>query len=483
MKKLEDTIAAISTPAGSGGIAVLRLSGPRAIEIVAPLFNGAVKLIDAESHKAYIGNIPVFAPEGLKNKSNEKNHEKYALFDEVIVTVFRAPRSYTREDVVEISCHGGYLLSRKILEKLIDRGARLAEPGEFTKRAFLNGRFDLNQAEAVGDIIQAASEMSLKSALSQFQGALSNKINKLRKGLIEACSLIELELDFAEEDLVFPEFKEIENKIYGIKKEIKNLLDSYLRGRILRDGAKLVIVGKPNVGKSSLLNALLKIDRAIVTEIPGTTRDVLEESLNIRGFLFRAVDTAGVRETQNVVEKEGVNRTLNQVENADIVLVLFDASQKIDSQDVQFVERIGRLIDDSRQFGQNVIAVLNKIDLPQKTFKNEVIRRFGFSDTLEISAKELLGFNELEQALVKKAFGKEKVDLIDPLVSNIRQKQALENAAQALILATQTLKKRMSAEFVAVDVRDAIKKLDEIIGEVSTEEILGNIFENFCIGK
>lgn len=468
MTFLNETIAAISTPAGSGGIAVVRVSGSNAIGIVDNVFRGKDRLSEVESHKALLGRIE----QPSKNDSG--------FLDEVLVTVFRAPNSYTAEDVVEISCHGGHFLTQRILELMVEQGARLAEPGEFTQRAFLSGRLDLSQAEAVADIIRAKTDLSLKAALSQFQGVFSKRIKEMREDLIEVCSLLELELDFAEEDVEFANKDEVASRLAKTIQNIENFLETYKRGKILREGAKLVIAGKPNVGKSSLLNALLKEDRAIVTEIPGTTRDVLEEQLDIHGVLFRVVDTAGVRGTKDKIEQLGVERTLEQIKEADILLFLFDGSSPLDQRDVELIKRVLFLRKNSEQNG--LVAAINKIDLGKNFSIEQVKKLLGIGEVLEISAKEHQGLKELESVFVNQTVGKETLNG-EPVVTNIRQKQALISAIDSLRAAHESLKKGLSSEFVALDLRQALDRLGEIIGEVTTEDILGNIFSKFCIGK
>jgi tRNA modification GTPase len=403
--------------------------------------------------------------------------------DEVIVTLFRAPNSYTREDVVEISCHGGSYISRKILELVVERGARIARPGEFTQRAFLNGRLDLSQAEAVAEIIRAKTELSLKAALSQFQGVLSRYVKDIRQNLIEICSLLELELDFAEEDVEFADRSEIETKLQKATGEIKSFLSTYDRGKILREGAKLVIVGKPNVGKSSLMNALLKEERAIVTDIPGTTRDVLEEQLDIRGVLFRVVDTAGFRESKDKVEREGVRRTTKKIQEADIIIFLFDGSEPLSVEDVKLVEQVFSIRNKTDGLENGFAWAINKIDLERKITISEIRKQIGESPILEISAKEHLGFRELEDTLIKLALGNESYDQDEPVVTNIRQRQALLTCLESLAAARSSLAQGLSSEFVALDLRAALEQLGEIIGEVTSEDILNNIFSKFCIGK
>lgn len=477
MKSLDDTIAAIATARGSAGIAVIRISGARAIQIADEIFVGKIRLREGVSQRAYLGKLISPDPEGIEKSRSS------AFQDEVLITLFRAPKSYTREDVVEISCHGGEFLSQKILELLLKRGCRLADPGEFTQRAFLNGRLDLTQAEAVSDIIRAKTDLSLKAALSQFEGIFAKRIRGLRQQLIDICSLLELELDFAEEDVQFADREEVKTRLLNVLAEVEAFLDSYRRGKILREGVKLAIVGKPNVGKSSLLNALLREERAIVTEIPGTTRDVLEEQLSLGGLLFRVVDTAGLRETSDIVEREGVTRTLKQISSADIALLVFDGSEELSVQDNQLVQQVFSLRGPA-QSQNNIIAVINKIDLHTRIDKNKLKDDIGDLQVVEISAKEMIGLDSLEKALVDLTVGKESLILNgDPVVTNLRQKDALDRALLALNLALKSLKDQISSEFVAIDLRSALDCLGEIIGEVTTEDILGNIFSKFCIGK
>ena len=469
---LEDTIAAVSTPSGVGGIAVLRVSGPAALEVVDKVFRGKVVLRDAESHRAYFGRI-------VADDEASGRPEQERFVDDVVVTVFRKPNSYTGQDVVEISCHGGPYLTRKILNLLLRAGARLAEPGEFTQRAFLNGRMDLSQAEAVADLIRARSELNLRAAQSQYTGVFSRRIQELRSQLIEYSSLLELELDFAEEDVEFANREELRERLGEIVQAVDRLLGTYERGKVLREGAKLVIVGRPNVGKSSLLNALLREDRAIVTEEPGTTRDVLEEQLDIRGLLFRVVDTAGVREAVSRIEKEGVLRTLRQVQEADILLLLLDGSRPFGKADDALVQKV---LADRNGDGRLLVAI-NKIDLPRKLTRTTVTERVGPYPVVEISAKHEQGLEELEAALVEVALNGTPFSGDEALVVNLRQKRGLEEARDSLSRALQTLDAGLSSEFVAVDLRAAMDALGSLIGEVTTEDILGNIFANFCIGK
>ncbi|MFQ5863743.1 MAG: tRNA uridine-5-carboxymethylaminomethyl(34) synthesis GTPase MnmE [bacterium] len=482
MYNQEDTIVAISTPLGAGGIAVVRLSGPSAISIVEPIFRGKVRLLQAESHKAYWGRI-VMPSKDEEGKSSEKSKPGGEFLDEVVVTIFRTPNSYTKEDIVEISCHGGQFLSRKILELLLDLGARLAQPGEFTQRAFLNGRFDLSQAEAVADIIHAKTEWSLKTALSQYQGALSRNVENIRQSLIEICSLLELELDFADEDVEFADRGEIEQKLKRTAEDIKAFLCTYERGKILREGAKVVIVGKPNVGKSSLLNALLKEERAIVTEVPGTTRDVLEEQIDIRGVLFRLVDTAGICKSGDKVEQEGVRRAESQIKEADIILFVFDGSSLLTTHDFELINQVFTIRKPRRESQNGFVGLINKIDLERKLGREALKKQLGGYRILEISAKEHLGFRELEDTLIKLVLGNQGFSQDEAILTNVRHKQALNLALTSLEAALNSFVHGLSSEFVALDLRAALDHLGEVIGVVTTEDILSNVFSNFCIGK
>lgn len=467
------TIAAVATPPGSGGIAIVRLSGPDAISVAAQIYRGTVPLQEAESHRVHLGEIIIPPPTSSQPQQPE-------MLDEVLITVFRAPASFTGEDVVEISCHGGLYLTRRILDLVVSRGARLAERGEFSMRAFLNGKLDLTQVEAVADLIAARTAFGLGAATAQYQGALSRKVSSLRVKLIDICSLLELELDFSEEDVELASKDMIAKQLQQAEGAVSELVATYRRGRVSREGARLVIVGKPNVGKSSLMNALLKMDRAIVTELPGTTRDVIEELLDIRGVLFRLIDTAGIRATDNVVEKSGVMRSLEQIKLADVILVVFDGSTELDAEDEIVIARIRKESADARRA---IVAVLNKMDL-KSVVKNQQLRKRVHADSIvRISATEHLGMESLETALLRAAVGSEDRVQGDAMVTNIRQRNALERGRASLLDAYQSLMGGLSGEFVAADLHDAIDAIGEIVGEVTTEEILDNIFSKFCIGK
>ncbi len=447
----EDTIIALATPAGVGAISVIRVSGPLSFSTIDNIFKGKSKISEAATHTIHYGKI---LDEGGE------------VVDDVLVSIFKSPNSYTGEDSIEISTHGSSIISEKIIALLLNYNLRLAEPGEFTKRAFLNGRMDLTQAEAVADIINSRTDASLRGARNQLDGILSQKVDSLREKLIHTSSLIELELDFAEEDIEFMSIKEILANIEKIKNEIENLLKTFSFGRIIRDGVNVALVGKPNVGKSSLLNYLLKEARAIVSEIPGTTRDVIREELSIDGILFRLFDTAGIRSTEDSIEKEGVLRSREAIKNADIILLLDDYRQGF-SEDLY-----GELL--TLGLEEKILKVINKIDLGKINDS-----RFDVG----ISAKTGEGIDSLFSALKLKAIGIQNYTEKTAVVSNIRHYSALQKAKEFLDSANNSISQKLSGEFIALDLRNAENSLGEIIGKVTSEDILNNIFTKFCIGK
>lgn len=447
----DDTITAIATPQGVGAISVVRVSGPDSFRVIDKIFKGKKKIAESQSHTIHYGKI--FSSGG-------------EVLDDVLVSVFRKPNSYTGEDSVEISTHGSPLIAQKIIELLLNNDVRLAEPGEFTKRAFLNNKIDLAQAEAVADIINSRTEASLRGARNQLDGLLSKKINFLREELINISSLVELELDFAEEDIEFVSFEEISNKIKSIIMEIDNLLDSYSFGKVMRDGVNVAIVGKPNVGKSSLMNYILKESRAIVSHIPGTTRDIIREEASIDGILFKFFDTAGIRSTSDEIEREGVKRSREAVQNSDVVIFVNDITSGFDAD---IYNEILRLVPEEK-----IIKVFNKTDL--KKPENQTA---GVS----ISALTGDGIDEMMKLLKEKAFGSHTYTEKSAVVSNLRHYNALKKAKESLGLALESVDKKMSGEFIAADLRNAENQLGEIIGKVTTDDILNNIFSNFCIGK
>ncbi len=447
----DDTIVALATPFGVGAISVIRVSGEKSIETIDKIFIGKIKLEHCRSHTIHYGKI--------LDSSNE-------LIDDVLVSIFISPHSYTGEDSVEISSHGSVLIVEKIIKVIVENGARLAEPGEFTKRAFLNGRIDLAQAEAVADVINSRNEASFRGARNQLNGLLSQRVNFLRESLINISSMIELELDFAEEDLEFVSLPQVLEKLYSIENEIDELLDSYSFGRIIKDGINVALVGKPNVGKSSLLNYLLKEKRAIVSEIPGTTRDIIREEVAINGILFTLYDTAGMRTTHDEIEKEGVSRSVETVKNADVVVFLNDALTGF-TEDLY--QQLKSITEEKR-----IINVLNKIDL---------VTDSNIPSDVKISAKTGEGIDELFDKLKEKALGTGNYSEKTAIVTNIRHFNSLKKAKEFIENARESIKERLTGEFIAVDLRNAEDTLGEIIGRVTTDDILNNIFIKFCIGK
>lgn len=448
----EDTIVALATPVGVGAISVIRISGPKSINVVDKIFFGKIKIENAASHTLHYGNI----------KNQDDQH-----IDDVLISIFRAPNSYTGEDSIEISTHGNPFITQKIIELLIsDIDIRLAEPGEFTKRAFLNNRIDLAKAEAVADVIGSRTEASFRGARNQLDGFLSSKVNDLRSQLINSSSYIELELDFAEEDIEFVNQDELLKRIDAIIIEIDTLMESYEFGRVIRDGVNVAIVGKPNVGKSSLLNYILKESRAIVSEIPGTTRDVIREEVSIDGILFRLFDTAGIRLSEDTIEKEGIIRSQETVRNADVVIFLEDVTQG-ESKEL-FVDLLNFTSQDK------IIKVSNKIDLD---------KNLEVSSDIKISAKTGEGIDKLFVKLKQKTLRSSNYTEKTAIVTNLRHHNCLKKSRENLINARESILKKMSGEFISVDLRNAEMNLAEIIGEVTSEDILNNIFMKFCIGK
>jgi len=471
-----DIIVALATPVGDGAISIIRISGDNSFEKVNSIFEGKINLNDASTHTLHYGNII--------SKSGD-------VIDDVLVSVFRNPNSYTGEDSVEISSHSSIIVVKNIIEELVERNVRLAEPGEFTKRAFLNGKMDLTQAEAVADIINSRTEASLRGARNQLDGMLSQKIESLRKELIDTTSLIELELDFAEEDLEFVAKKKVIKGIQKIVIEIEKLLATYSFGRVVRDGVNVAIVGKPNVGKSSLLNYILKESRAIVSEIPGTTRDVIREEVSIDGILFKLFDTAGIRLTEDAIEKEGVKRSRDAVKNSDVVILIDEVVNGIPKE--LFNELI-ELIDSER-----IITVLNKLDLvsddasPKGTPLEGSARQPNSDRSLseaemagadvKISVLNGTGMGELLEMLKMRSLGTHSFTEKSAVINNVRHYDALSKAKLDLTDALSSLKSGLSGEFISVNMRAAEDALGEIIGVVTTDDILNNIFHNFCIGK
>jgi len=454
---LNDTIAAIATPPGEGAIAVIRISGPSSIAIADRVFHGRTALAGARGFTVHYGTI------------GESDGQPV---DQVLATLFVAPHSYTGEDVVEISCHGGMFLAQRILALLVKGGARQAEPGEFTRRAFVNGKMDLAQAEAVADMIRARSERMRKASFQQLEGRLGDRVRALRAEMMDLCSLLEVDLDFSEEGLSVIVPEEIERRLRAIDNALEEMVNSFEQGKLAREGVEVVLVGKPNAGKSSIFNALLKEERAIVTPLPGTTRDSLEESLTIGGMLFKIHDTAGLRETEDLAETEGVKRSQAIMERADILLDVIDAATPLDRGEVAGWRRgIGP--------SQQCLAVYNKIDLVGSQAARELADE---PESVAVSARTGEGIDKLRECLIEMVRGKE-VETVSIGVTNRRHAESLMKARESLSTAIGSLKKGATNEFIAFDVRDAANHLAEITGEITSEEILNEIFKKFCIGK
>jgi len=458
----EDTISAVATAVGDGGIGIIRLSGKNAVEIAAALFQSAKEKnisVGMGGH-LYYGHII--------------DPDKGFIVDEVVLIVMKAPHSYTREDVVEIQCHGGPVVLRQILALTLRYGARLAEPGEFTKRAFLNGRLDLTQAEAVIDIIRAKTDASLRMAVGHLQGDLALKIRGLREQILAMIAQLEATIDFPEENIEELSVENVRFSLQIIAQEIQRLLATSNAGRILREGLQTVIIGKPNVGKSSLLNALLRENRAIVTDIPGTTRDSIEEFVNIRGIPLRIVDTAGIRETSDVVEKIGVDRSRAFAETADLVLLILDASQPLSQEDVQVLDLLAE---------QKAIILINKSDLPEQLSRTELAAHVGKRQVITISVAAGTGLDVLEQSIADMVYEGQVSASDGAVVNNVRQEEILRQAAQNLTDAQNTIEAGLPVDFQVIDLRAAWEKLGEISGETVNEDIIDEIFSRFCIGK
>ncbi|MFW5648090.1 MAG: tRNA uridine-5-carboxymethylaminomethyl(34) synthesis GTPase MnmE [Candidatus Alkaliphilus sp. MAG34] len=459
---LDDTIAAIATAPGEAGIGIVRISGEKSIEIIDKIFESkrGKKLSQYKPRRITYGYI-------IDPETNEK-------IDEVLVSYMKAPDTYTREDIVEINCHGGMIPVKRILELVLRSGARAADPGEFTKRAFLNGRIDLAQAEAIMDLIGAKTEKGFDVALNQLEGFLSKEVSKIREKLLEMLAHIEVSIDFAEEDIDEITLDILLESSREVEKDIQKLLDTSHTGKIIREGLSTVIVGKPNVGKSSLLNALIKESRAIVTNVPGTTRDVIEEYLSIKGIPLRLIDTAGIRETDDVVEKIGVERSKELFNLADLIIVVLDASDNLTKEDLEIMSLIG---------SKRALIIINKTDLPQKFEVDEVRNIVKDKDIIEISILENIGIEQIEDALVEMVYQGEVKAKDSLLVTNVRHKNALERALKGIKDGIKAIEEQLPLDFIEVDIRDVWQALGEITGDTAEEDLLDRIFENFCIGK
>ncbi len=456
-----DTICAIATPIGEGGIAIIRISGEKALEIADKIFVGKNKK-DIKEMKTYTMRYGTIV-----------DLDTEEIIDDVILSYMKGPRSYTGENVIEVNCHGGVVATNRVLNQIVKAGARIAEPGEFTKRAFLNGRIDLSQAEATMDIIKAKTELSMKSAMMQSRGALSKEIGELRKYLLNVLALIEYAVDFTEDDEDIVDDDLIAQIKEGISKtlsRINSLLKNADEGKIIRDGLNIVIVGKPNVGKSSLLNSLLREKRAIVTDIPGTTRDIIEEYINLDGIPIRITDTAGIRDTEDTVEKIGVERSKEKIEEADLVILMLDTSRELDEEDKVIIDAVKN---------KKYIALLNKVDLERK-LSQDIIN--SLDRTIEISAKTGFGIENLKEE-IKNLFFNGEIDSESLIISNTRHKQALYRSLENCNLALEKINLNEYLDLISIYITSAMKSLGEITGDELEEDLLNKIFSEFCCGK
>jgi tRNA modification GTPase len=444
-----ETIAAVATPPGEGGVAIVRISGDMAVEVAAKVFLGPVGTY--KSHTLHFGKII--------DKAGQ-------VVDEVLIVVMKAPNSYTGEETVEIHCHGGSLITRQVLKVVLDSGARAALPGEFTFKAYMNGKLDLAQAEAVQTLIGAKNDLALKAAESQLQGALSKKVQQLQKELFDIAAILEAWVDFPEEGLEFASLEEVIESLTKTRQKMEALSSTFEEGKILHEGLTLCLSGAPNVGKSSLMNALLGKDRAIVTEIAGTTRDLLEADLRLGGLHFRLLDTAGIREAEEVVEQEGIRRSLSALKEADLIMLVLDATRGVQKEDQAILNQAPE---------NKTVVIWNKVDLP-----SEYMPPAG---AIQISAKEGLGLAELKEAIQSLVWKKGAPSKEEVVITNVRHREALKGAIQNVNKLIEGLRSGVSPEFLSSDMRAALKDLGTIIGQDITEEILSAIFSKFCVGK
>lgn len=457
---LDDTIAAISTPIGNGGIGIVRISGDESIDIINKIFvpfkNKNIK--DVKSHTIHYGNI-------VYNN---------VVIDEVLVMLMKKPNTYTKEDIIEINCHGGIKSTQRVLQSVLKSGARLAENGEFTKRAFLNGRIDLSQAEAVIDIINAKTELSHKSAINRLEGKLSEKVKQFRNDILTMTAHIEASIDYPEHDIEDLTYEKIKNDTNILIDKINKLLETADTGKIINEGIQTAILGKPNVGKSSLLNVLIEEERAIVTDIPGTTRDVLQEYVNINGIALNIVDTAGIRNTDDIIEKIGVEKSKYYAEQSQLIFFVVDASREIDNEDIEILNLIKN---------KKVIVLINKVDLEVIADYNKIYEFVDKKYVIEISAKNEFGIDKL-YSLIKNLFFEGIINIDDNiLISSERNKISLFNAIKSLENVIDTIEAKMPEDFISIDLMESYKYLGEIIGDSIEEDIIDKIFSEFCLGK
>ena len=454
---LFDTIAAISTPKGEGGIGIIRISGDKSFEILDKIFKPKNPNKDLGFYQFNYGFI----------------HDGEKVIDESMVVRMKAPKTYTCEDVVEINCHGGQFVTQKVLELVLKNGARHAEQGEFTKRAFMNGRIDVSQAEAVMDLIQGKTEKSISLSLDQLRGDLRDKINSFKKALLDITAHVNVVLDYPEEGIDDPLPVELRDNLEAVYEEATRLIESYDKGKKIKEGIKTVIVGKPNVGKSTLLNSLLREERAIVTHVAGTTRDVIEEVINIKGIPLVLVDTAGIRQTDDIVENIGVEKSKEFIEKADLVLLVLDASRELEDEDREVINQIN-------ENHKKVIVLLNKIDLERKIDLDE----YNFENIVEISAQKNVGIEDMEEKIYSFIVDEKVEDSSEKLIiTNVRHKMALEKTKDAIRNIFETIDMGLPMDLISVDLKEALDSLSEITGEISSEDILDHVFGNFCVGK
>lgn len=458
----EDTIAAIATPFGTSGTGKVRISGPDAISIGSKIFEASsgIDIKEADSHTAHHGYV-------VNPKSGK-------TVDEVLAIVMIKPRSFTGENVLEFDCHGGMVPLEAVLELTLEHGARMAEPGEFSRRAFMNGKLDMAQAEAIIDVINSKTEKSLNIAMEQLKGGLSEKVNSIKDKVIELLAHLEASIDFPEDEIEGFDSNQLEERLKEIKEPIKKLIKTAKQGKLYQEGIKTVIVGKPNVGKSSLLNYLLQENRAIVTDVPGTTRDVIEEYINLDGIPLKVIDTAGVRESEDVVEKIGVEKTRESLKKADLVLMMLDVSQGLTEEDIKVYNLIK---------GQPTIVVVNKTDLDENINLDELEEQFKEHPLLWTSVKEEKGMEELKNTILEEIFHEQINVDSDVMVTKVRHRDALNRAFESLEKVEQSLEEGMPYDFLTIDLKDVLFYLGSITGETVTDDIIDQIFSDFCLGK
>jgi tRNA modification GTPase len=469
-------IAAVSTPVGEGALAVVRISGENAVAVAEACFKGPARISDAPTHTVHYGYIvdPVSG----------------AMIDEVMAAVFRTPRSFTGEDSVEITCHGGVLVTQQVFETVLKAGARAAEPGEFTQRAFMNGKMDLSQAEAVADLIHAQSESAVQAARIQLQGKLGGAVAEFRQQLIDATAMIELELDFSEEDVEFANKEQLVALLEALQEQITSLLKTYESGRLVKDGIRTAIIGRPNAGKSTLLNALVGHERAIVTELAGTTRDTIEVDWSHGGLLFRLIDTAGLRETEDIVEAEGVRRSQQALASADLILYLKDASQPLSEEEMESIQILQKVAPSNAPF-LKVLTQLDKVVADRSETGQIVAQQSGTEKSpqiatdwhLQISALTGHSLEELKDRMLTEALTGGKIDTESLMVTSSRHRDALQKTGQFIENALKGLEANLPGDLLAIDLRGALHQLGLITGAITTEDVLDSIFSRFCIGK